>query len=76
MLLMSLCSAQIQKDNPYNKAEATEDSETGNGDYPGNPGGNDPDPVPVDGVVPFLLITAMGVFAYYGFKKPEIEGNV
>ena len=63
-VLSNFAAAQDTSDNPYVYETQNEEAEA---DYPGNPA--DPDPVPIDQYIPYLLLTAMGMVVVFSKKK-------
>lgn len=80
-LITALClSAQMQADNPFNQSVNTNNSSVS--DREGKPGdenegddggmggpGNPGDPSPIDDYVPYLIITGMGMIAYFSYNR-------
>lgn len=63
--------SQSEKSNS-NYEETTSAAEAANGG-PGNPpGDDDPEPVPIDDYLPFLMITALGIIIYNTHKKKNL----
>lgn len=55
--------------NGYDHSLPAAEPEPGEG--PSNPDGEDDDPVPIDDYLPVLVITALGMIVFAGYRKKQ-----
>ena len=63
-------SQSEKSNNSYEETHEAKESALGD---PGNPpGDDDPEPVPIDDYLPFLMITAVGIIVFITHKKKNL----